>query len=107
MALEEFETQSERLEFYEKQMTDLSESEKILKETIEEINSIAERTFKETFDKIQINFRMLFKKLFGEDGYADINLENDNLLESDIIITAKPPNKKPHSIEMLSGVKKH
>jgi chromosome segregation protein len=106
MALEEFETQSERLDFYEKQMADLSDSEKLLKETIEEINAIAERTFKETFDKIQINFRMLFKKLFGEDGFADIALENDNMLESDIIITAKPPNKKPHSIEMLSGGEK-
>lgn len=106
MALEEYEIQNERLEFYEKQMNDLSESERILKETIEEINTTAERTFRETFDKIQVNFRTLFKKLFGVDGEADIHLESDDLLESDIVITAKPPNKRPHSIEMLSGGEK-
>jgi chromosome segregation protein len=106
MALEEYEIQNERLEFYEKQMTDLTESEKILRETIDEINSTAERNFRETFDKIQINFRSLFKKLFGNDGEADIQLESSDLLESDIIITAKPPNKRPHSIEMLSGGEK-
>ncbi len=101
-ALEEFETQSERLELYESQMKDLTESQITLTETINEINTNAERTFKETFDKIQINFKQLFKKLFGEEGEADIQLENDNMLESDILITAKPPNKRPHSIQMLS-----
>lgn len=106
MALEEYETQNERLEFYEKQMNDLSESEKILRDTIEEINNTAERNFKDTFEKIQTNFRSLFKKLFGDDGQADIHLESDDLLESDIVITAKPPNKRPHSIEMLSGGEK-
>ncbi|MDX9790945.1 MAG: AAA family ATPase [Candidatus Kapabacteria bacterium] len=106
MALEEYEVQNERLEFYEKQMSDLTEAEKLLVETIEEINSTAEKHFRETFDKIRVNFKDLFQKLFGNDGQADINLESDDLLESDIVITAKPPNKRPHSIEMLSGGEK-
>ncbi|MDT3739569.1 MAG: chromosome segregation protein SMC [Candidatus Kapabacteria bacterium] len=106
MALEEYEIQNERLEFYDKQMSDLTESQKFLKETIDEINATAERNFRETFDKIQINFRNLFVKLFGPDAEADIHLESDDLLESDIVITAKPPNKRPHSIEMLSGGEK-
>ncbi len=106
MALEEYEIQNERLEFYDKQMSDLTQSQKFLKETIDEINATAERNFRETFDKIQINFRNLFVKLFGPDAEADIHLESDDLLESDIVITAKPPNKRPHSIEMLSGGEK-
>jgi chromosome segregation protein len=106
MALEEFETQSERLDFYENQLNDLLESEKILRETIEEINSTAEHNFRETFDKVRANFQMLFKKLFGDDGDADIGLESEDLLESDITITAKPPNKRPQSIKMLSGGEK-
>lgn len=106
MALEEFETQSERLEFYEKQLTDLTDSEKILTQTINEINANAEQQFKDTFVKIRENFKDLFQKLFGPDGEAELELANDNLLETDIIITAKPPNKKPHSIEMLSGGEK-
>lgn len=106
MALDEFETQSERLDFYENQLNDLLESEKILRETIEEINSTAEHNFRETFDKVRANFQMLFKKLFGEEGDADIGLESEDLLESDITITAKPPNKRPQSIKMLSGGEK-
>jgi chromosome segregation protein len=106
MALEEYDIQNERLEFYEKQMNDLTESERLLRETIEEINATAERNFRETFDSIRSNFKMLFKKLFGEDGESDIHLESADLLESDIVITAKPPNKRPHSIEMLSGGEK-
>ncbi|HRP03016.1 MAG TPA: chromosome segregation protein SMC [Candidatus Kapabacteria bacterium] len=106
MALEEFETQSERLEFYEKQLADLISSQKILVATIEEINLNAEIKFQETFDKIRVNFKELFQKLFGADGEADLALQSENLLETDIKITAKPPNKKPHSIEMLSGGEK-
>lgn len=106
MALEEFETQSERLDFYEKQLNDLLESEKILKETIEEINRTAEQNFRDTFDKVRANFQMLFKKLFGDEGDADIGLESGDVLEADITITAKPPNKRPQSIKMLSGGEK-
>lgn len=105
-ALEQFEEQSQRLDFYEKQVADLTESQKTLQETIEEINQTAERNFIETFDKIRDNFKYLFSKLFDEDGFADIKLGDGNPLEADISITAKPPGKKPHSIEMLSGGEK-
>lgn len=107
MALEEFEQQSARLDFYDKQMADLTDSEKILKETMDEINNAAETNFRDTFVKIRDNFKNLFKTLFGPEGEADIKLAvEDNPLESDIEITAKPPFKKPHSIELLSGGEK-
>ncbi len=106
MALEEFETQSERLTFYNQQVADLTEAEKILEETIWEINRTAEENFKATFDQIKKNFQMLFKRLFNEEGEADIRLKDGNPLEADIEIMAKPPNKKPNSIEQLSGGEK-
>ncbi len=105
-ALEQFEAESKRLDFYEKQVADLTESQKTLQDTIEEINQTAERNFNETFDKIRDNFKYLFTKLFDEEGFADIKLGDGNPLEADISITAKPPGKKPHSIEMLSGGEK-
>jgi chromosome segregation protein len=49
---------------------------------------------------------MLFKTLFNEEGEADIRLKEGNPLEADIEIMAKPPNKKPNSIEQLSGGEK-
>jgi len=44
--------------------------------------------------------------LFGEDGEADITLEGQNVLEAGIYISAKPPFKKPSSIDLLSAGEK-
>jgi chromosome segregation protein len=106
MALEEYEETKERHTFMVAQIADLTESEKTLQNTIEEINETAEKLFIETFDKIRQNFRELFNSLFDGDAEADLELVGENPLESDIQITAKPPGKKPHSIEMLSGGEK-
>jgi chromosome segregation protein len=106
MALEEFEEAQQRFDFYQKQLADLIESEKLLLETIEEIDKNALERFNNTFILVQENFKMLFTKLFGTEGYAELKLSNSNALESDIEIIARPPGKKPHSIEMLSGGEK-
>lgn len=107
VALEEFEAQSKRLDFYEKQVKDLVESEKTLQDTIEEINTTAEAKFIDTFEKVNANFIELFKTLFNKEAEAELKLiEPENPLESDIEIIAHPPGKKPHSIEMLSGGEK-
>ncbi len=106
LALEEFEEQQNRLDFYEKQMKDLTDSEKNLQETIEEINRTAEQKFLETFDDIQKNFQDLFKTLFGNEGEASLHLAEGNPLEANIEIIARPPGKRPHAIDMLSGGEK-
>ena len=105
-AIEEYESEKERLEFLEKQVADLTSAEKTLRETIEEINQTAERNFINTFSKIRLNFQNLFRKLFNEEGEADIKFDENNPLESEINIIARPPNKRPNSIEQLSGGEK-
>lgn len=106
MALEEFETASQRMTFYSAQVKDLTVSEKTLQETITEINQTAEQKFLETFEIVRKNFIKLFLTLFSEEGEADIYLAEGDPLECDIEIMAKPPGKKPHSIDMLSGGEK-
>ncbi len=107
VALEEFEAQSKRLEFYEKQVKDLVESEQTLQDTIEEINTTAEAKFLDTFNRVSQHFKDLFRTLFSQEAEAELRLiEPENPLESDIEIVARPPGKKPHSIEMLSGGEK-
>lgn len=102
MALEEFEAQSKRFTFYQEQLKDLTDSEKTLQETIAEINDTAEKKFRDTFDLVNANFQMLFKKLFNSEAESELKLTGDSILDCDIEIMAKPPGKKPHSIEMLS-----
>ncbi|MCK5741488.1 MAG: AAA family ATPase, partial [Chlorobi bacterium] len=106
MALDEYDTQSERMKFYDEQINDLEISEKNLSETIDEINQTAEGKFRETFDQVHKNFKELFVTLFSNEGYAELSLSDGDPLEADIEITAKPPGKKPHSIEGLSGGEK-
>ncbi len=106
MALEDYERESQRLDFYQKQIKDLVDSEKTLKETIDEINQTAETKFMETYAQVNTNFSGLFRKLFGDDGEAHLQLSEGNPLECDIEIVAKPPNKRPNSIEALSSGEK-
>lgn len=106
MALEEYDKENERLQFYLKQTSDLNSAKDTLTETIEEINETATEKFNSTFSEIRINFKDLFKTLFNEEGECDIILGGDDPLESEIQIKAQPPGKRPNSIEMLSGGEK-
>jgi chromosome segregation protein len=106
MALEEFDTQNERYEFYNKQVKDLTDSEKTLQETIDEINQTAQEKFLNTFDIVNANFKNLFLKLFGEGAESNLILSEGDPLEANVEIIAKPPGKRPHSIDTISSGEK-
>jgi chromosome segregation protein len=103
-AIEEYEELEERYNFLKGQHDDLVSSKTELLEVIERINTETRRLFSETFAQVRINFREMFKELFGEKGQADLSLIDDSdPLESGIEVTAKPPGKKLQSITLLSG----
>ena len=107
LALESFEEEKERLTFMTEQLADLEQAETTLMTTIDEINTTARKRFDETFGAIRENFRSLFEDLFGEGASADIELADDNdPLESDVNIFAKPRGKKPSVLSQLSGGEK-
>ena len=106
-AFDEFTAESERLSFLTQQRDDLIEAEKTLLNTIEEINTTAQRIFTETFLKIRENFITIFKELFLEGDECDLRIEeNVDPLEANIEIIAKPRGKRPTSIDLLSGGEK-
>ena len=107
LAYSEFEEEKQRLEFLSKQRDDLTESEKDVIKTIEEINITAQQLFKDTFDKIRENFINIFRGLFNPGDEADLRIEeNADPLEAKIEIIAKPKGKRPTSIDLLSGGEK-
>ncbi len=111
LAFNDYQEEKKRLEFLLSQKNDLLESEKALKETIEEINTTAERKFLETFEKIRENFKKTFETLFGAESEADLRLIPDedgkvDPLESKIEIMAKPKGKRLQSIDLLSAGEK-
>jgi len=108
LAIEEFEEEKERLDFYEEQIGDLKEAEKEMRDTIDEINLTATERFNTTFEQIRVNFQSVFHTLFQEDDQCDLLIEKDveDPLEAKIEIIANPRGKRPSSINQLSGGEK-
>ncbi len=107
LAYDEFQQESQRLEFMTTQRKDLSDAQKNLIETIEEINTTATSQFLSTFEEIRGHFQDIFRSLFADGDECDLSLEADkDPLEAQIEIIAKPRGKRPHSIELLSGGEK-
>jgi chromosome segregation protein len=103
-AIEEYDELEERHNFLKNQHDDLVASKAELLSVIERINEETQRRFAETFAQVRINFRDMFKELFGEKGQADLTLlDETDPLESGIEVIAKPPGKKLQSITLLSG----
>ena len=105
-AIKEYETTKERYEFLTAQRDDLVEAMNALKTIIEDMDKTIRQNFKESFDKIMVNFESTFKQLFGG-GTAQLRLEDENHpLESGIEIVAQPPGKKLQNINLMSGGEK-
>jgi chromosome segregation protein len=103
-AIEEFEELEERFNFMRGEHDDLANAKVELLSIIERINEETQRRFCETFAQVKINFKEMFRELFGEKGQADLLLIDENdPLESGIEVIAKPPGKKLQSITLLSG----
>ncbi len=106
LALQEVEELSERSGFLHEQREDLVASLRTLGETIREIDATCMERFVETFEKVNAVFAETFSHLFGG-GTARLDLaDEDDPLESGILITAQPPGKKNQSVQLLSGGEK-
>ncbi len=106
MALEEYNEISARHSFLEAQRKDLLESIENTQNTIREIDTLSRQKFEEAFGRINENFQMTFRKLFGG-GQAFMRLtEIEGEGESGIDVIASPPGKKLQNVLLLSGGEK-
>lgn len=105
-SIEEYKETKERYDFYSEQKEDLQKSIEAIEEIIADLEEHMKVQFKEEFDKINENFKYVYNRLFGGgEGNLTI-LDEENILESDIEITAKPPGKKMKNLSLLSGGEK-
>jgi chromosome segregation protein len=106
MALEEYRETAERHTFLDAQRKDLISSIENTTATIREIDEVSRQKFQEAFTKINENFGVTFKKLFGG-GHAFMKLtDEENSAESGIDVVASPPGKRLQSVLLLSGGEK-
>lgn len=105
-AISEFERINTRYEFLSKQKADLKASIDDLLAVIDEMDTTMEREFTETFNKVNKEFEVVFRRLF-KGGHGELVLtEPLNILETGIDIIAEPPGKKLKNITLLSGGEK-
>ena len=105
-AIEDFNDLKERYEEYNRQRNDLEAAEADLKSVIKSITDEMLAIFNDGFEKIRVNFKRIFKELFGG-GSADLvleeSIEGQDPLDAGIEIVAEPPGKKLTKISLLSG----
>lgn len=106
LAVNEYDTESKRLEFYQKQYDDLEQAIDSLQKTIDKINQTARKQFKETFEKIKTNFEKVFGSFFVN-GEGTLALEEGaDPLEADIDIFVRPKGRRVQTLTLLSGGEK-
>ena len=105
-SIEEYKETKERYDLYSSQKADLEESISGITKLIKELEHNMKIEFVEKFEEISNNFKEVYKKLFGGGTGALTIADKENILESDIIITAQPPGKKMKNINLLSGGEK-
>lgn len=105
-SIDEYKEVSERYEFLTKQKDDLVNAQNILLDIISQMDEIMKDKFIETFKKVQVEFKTVFRNLFGG-GDAELKLTDpNNILETGIDIVATPPGKKLKHISLMSGGEK-
>jgi chromosome segregation protein len=105
-ALEEFQEAQQRYDFLNTQRQDLLDSIRDTEKAIQEIDAESRKRFSGAFEAINVNFREMFKTLFGG-GIGEMRLTDEtNLAESGIEIVASPPGKRLQNVLLLSGGEK-
>lgn len=104
-AIDEYNAQSERKDYLDRQHNELMAALETLHNAIRKIDRETRAKFKETYDQVNDGLQRLFPKIFGG-GMASLSLTDDDLLETGVSILARPPGKKNATIHLLSGGEK-
>jgi chromosome segregation protein len=104
-AIDEFKEESERKEYLDAQLKDLSEALETLENAIRKIDRETRSRFRDTFDRINAKVQQIFPRLFGG-GSAHLEMTGDDLLSTGVAIMARPPGKRISNIHLLSGGEK-
>ena len=105
-ALQEYQENEERYHFLRSQRQDIQQSIADTTRAIQEINRRSREKFRQAFEGVNVHFREIFQKLFGGGECRMQLLDEEDLLESGIDISAQPPGKKLQNVMLLSGGEK-
>lgn len=99
----EYEEAAGRHDFLLRQSEDLEKAAFDLRRVIRELDKRMETELRRTFDAISTEFVHFFQLLF-RGGTAQISLtEPEDIINTGVEIVARPPGKRPQSLDLLSG----
>ncbi|MBL7003415.1 MAG: chromosome segregation protein SMC, partial [Gammaproteobacteria bacterium] len=104
-AIEQFAEETQRKKYLDDQNEDLNKSLDTLESAIKKIDRETKDRFKEIFDQVNERMKLRFPKLFGG-GEAHLELTENDLLTTGVVIMARPPGKRVNSLQLLSGGEK-
>lgn len=105
-AIDDYQEVSTRYENLNHQRLDLIQAQDSILKAIDEMDDIMVTRFSETFTKINREFNIVFRNLFGG-GKAELKYSDpDNILETGIDIDVQPPGKAVQNITLFSGGEK-
>ena len=104
-AVSELTAEKERIEYITNQVNDLMEASSTLENAIGKIDRETRDKLKETYNQVNENLNIYFRKLFGG-GRAVLELLGNEILDTGLQIVAQPPGKKNTTIHLLSGGEK-
>jgi len=105
-AIDEFEQIKTRYETLKRNYEDLLKAKEDILASIKELDEEMIKRFKETFEKVNIEFNKVFQELFGG-GRVELVLEDEtDLLNTGIEIIAHPPGTRLNNANLLSGGQK-
>lgn len=106
-ALGDYESMRERHDFLAGQVRDLESAEESLHRAIDELTKLMRKRFETTFEHVAKGFEANFHAFFGEGGHARLKLTDSNEpMTSGVEIEARPPGKRTHNLNQLSGGEK-
>jgi len=92
-----------RYQFLTEQAADLHMATQQLRHSVQELDAMMARAFKETFEAVADQFSEMFSHLF-RGGEARLELtEPEDLLHTGVEIVARPPGKRAQRLALLSG----
>ena len=104
-AIEEHNQKTERKNYLDAQNNDLVEALTILENAIMKIDQETKERFRDTYTKVNDEFQKFFPIIFGG-GKATLEMTENDLLNTGIVISAQPPGKRNATINLLSGGEK-
>ncbi|TNF37733.1 MAG: chromosome segregation protein SMC [Gammaproteobacteria bacterium] len=104
-AIDEYQEQLKRKEYLDSQHADVTEALDTLEKAIAKIDKETRSRFKETYEHVNSRLQEMFPRLFGG-GQAYLEMTGDDLLNTGVMVMARPPGKRISHIHLMSGGEK-